>query len=118
MPPAPPCPCSSGQRYSQCCAPYHRGAEPPDAERLMRSRYSAFAVGDSAYLSRTWHPSTRPATVKATGSWVRLEVLASSGGLLDAEGIVHFRAHSLDGVVEERSRFTRDAGRWAYLGPV
>ena len=27
----------------------------------MRSRYSAFAVGDDAYLSRSWHSSTRPA---------------------------------------------------------
>jgi SEC-C motif-containing protein len=26
----------------------------------MRSRYSAFAVGDPAYLLATWHPSTRP----------------------------------------------------------
>lgn len=57
MPPAPPCPCSSGKRYSQCCAPYHRGqAEPPDAEHLMRSRYSAFALKEAGYLWKTLHP--------------------------------------------------------------
>ena len=112
------CPCGLPADYADCCQRFHRGAAAPTPELLMRSRYSAFAVGDSAYLSRTWHPSTRPADVEATGSWVRLEVLAATGGLLDAEGTVYFRAHSLNGVVEERSRFTRDSGRWAYLGPV
>lgn len=83
----------------------------------MRSRYSAFAVGDSAYLRRTWHPRTCPVELRASGRWLRLEVLSASGGLLDAEGVVHFRAHAMDGVVEERSRFVRDTGRWTYLGP-
>jgi uncharacterized protein YchJ len=45
-------------------------------------------------------------------------VLAASGGLLDAQGQVHFRAHHLGGVQEERSRFVRDSGRWSYLGPL
>lgn len=84
----------------------------------MRSRYSAFAVGDGDYLLRSWHPTTRPVRVETGSGWVRLEVLTSSGGLLDAEGQVHFRAHHVDGVVEERSRFVRNAGRWVYLGPV
>jgi SEC-C motif domain protein len=84
----------------------------------MRSRYSAYALGDTDYLLRTWHPSTRPASVPAGAGWLRLEVLATTGGLLDAEGSVHFRAHHVDGVLEERSRFVRDAGRWSYLGPL
>ncbi|GEN07111.1 SEC-C motif-containing protein [Myxococcus fulvus] len=57
MPPAPPCPCSSGLRYRECCAPFHKGeAEAPDAERLMRSRYSAFAQREASYLWKTLHP--------------------------------------------------------------
>lgn len=84
----------------------------------MRSRYSAFAVGDADYLLRTWHPATRPPSVTTGSGWVRLEVLTASGGLLDAEGQVHFRAHARDGVVEERSRFVRDGGRWVYAGPL
>jgi SEC-C motif-containing protein len=57
MPPAPLCPCTSGLRYRQCCARYHKGeAEAPDAEALMRSRYSAFALGEVEYLWRTLHP--------------------------------------------------------------
>lgn len=111
------CPCGLPADYDDCCGRFHRGAAAPTPELLMRSRYTAFAVGDSAYLAATWHPSTRPADVEATGRWLRLEVLSASGGLLDTEGVVHFRAHSLDGVVEERSRFVRDARRWAYVGP-
>ena len=84
----------------------------------MRSRYTAYALGDGPYLLRTWHPSTRPRSVELSTRWLRLEVLSAGGGLLDAEGAVHFRAHHLGGVLEERSRFVRDGGRWSYLGPV
>ena len=111
------CPCGLPATYDDCCGRFHRGAAAPTAELLMRSRYSAFAVGDAAYLLVTWHPSTRPRTVDLDPSvrWTRLEVLSARGGLLDPTGEVCFRAHSSAGVVEERSRFTRDAGRWSYL---
>lgn len=84
----------------------------------MRSRYTAFAIGDADYLLRTWHPTMRPSTVETGSGWLRLEVLDSSGGLLDVEGEVHFRAHARGGVLEECSRFVRDGGRWVYLGAV
>ena len=90
----------------------------------MRSRYSAHVLGDSAYLLASWHPSTRPEHVALDPSlrWTGLQVLQASGGLLDTVGRVHFRAsHVLrgaHGALEERSRFARDAGRWAYVGPV
>jgi len=112
------CPCGLPAGYDDCCGRYHRGAPAPTPELLMRSRYSAFAVGDAGYLLRTWHPRTRPRTVETGSGWLRLEVLEAVGGLLDTEGTVRFRAHSLDGVVAERSRFVREDGRWVYLGPV
>jgi hypothetical protein len=45
VPAATPCPCGSGAVLATCCAPYHAGATPPDALRLMRARYSAGAPG-------------------------------------------------------------------------
>ena len=54
------CPCGLGDDYDSCCGRLHAGAPAPTAESLMRSRYSAFAVGDAGYLLRTWHPSGRP----------------------------------------------------------
>lgn len=114
------CPCGLPATYDACCGRFHGGAAAPTPELLMRSRYSAFAVGDTAYLLRTWHPTTRPATLvlDPRTRWTRLEVLSAVGGLLDVEGSVHFRAHHAGGVLEERSRFVRDAGRWSYLGPL
>lgn len=92
----------------------------------MRSRFSAFAIGDEAHLLRSWHPSTRPPSVSLVAGqrWTRLEVLATiAGDLLDREGEVEFRAHherrGRPGVLHELSRFVRDdGGRWVYLGPV
>ena len=118
------CPCLSGSPYGECCGPFHAGAAAaPTAERLMRSRYSAFAVGDPAYLLRTWHPSTRPAelTLDPELRWYRLDILGTSrGGMLDVEGTVEFRAHYRApdgaGIQRETSRFLRDSGAWFYVG--
>ena len=114
------CPCLSGSPYGECCAPYHRGeATAPTAERLMRSRYSAFAVGDAAYLLASWHLSTRPATLELDDDvrWYRLDILGrSAGGVLDTEGVVEFSARfKPGGEVRERSRFVREDGRWLYV---
>lgn len=116
------CPCLSGLPYAECCGPLHAGrTDAATAEQLMRSRFSAFAVGDPAYLLRTWHPSTRPATVDLDPAlrWYRLDLLATDrGGPFDTEGTVAFRAHHRGpdgaGVLHEVSRFVRD-GRWFYL---
>jgi SEC-C motif-containing protein len=91
----------------------------------MRSRYTAFAVGDRAHLLATWHPSTRPRGLALDDEvrWTGLEVLAvTGGGLLAAEGTVEFRASyrrgGRSGSQHERSRFVREEGRWAYLDGV
>jgi SEC-C motif-containing protein len=91
----------------------------------MRSRFSAFGVGDEAYLLRTWHPSDRPqrAGIDRRVKWVRLEVLETTGGsVVHTEGTVRFRAHYLErgrpGEMEEHSRFVRLDGRWVYAGVV
>ncbi|MFI2651317.1 YchJ family protein [Micromonospora fulviviridis] len=118
-----PCPCGSGLPYADCCGPIHRGVSAAaTAEALMRSRYSAFAVGDADYLLRSWHPGTRPPrlALEPGTRWTRLEVLETDrGGLFDAEGTVRFRAHYREGgrpgTVAEHSRFVREDGRWVYL---
>ncbi len=91
----------------------------------MRSRYSAFAVGDADYLLRTWHPSSRPAelTLDPALRWNRLAVLETqAGGLFDTSGTVRFRAIYVQdgqrGVLTETSRFVRQDKLWTYLGPI
>jgi SEC-C motif domain protein len=113
-----PGPCGSGAALGACCGRLHAGEPAPTAEALMRSRYTAFVLGDEAYLRRTWHRSTRPRRldVGSDAGWAGLEIEATElGGPDDDEGVVVFRARHRDGVLAERSRFRREAGVWFYL---
>ena len=72
-----------------------RGTAAPTAERLMRSRYTAFVVGDGPYLADTWHPGTRPEQLDLDPGqrWTGLEIVATAaGGEPDSRGTVEFRA--------------------------
>jgi SEC-C motif-containing protein len=91
----------------------------------MRSRYTAFALGDADYLLATWHPTTRPHALDLDGGvrWTGLDVLRTTrGALLDSEGTVEFRAHYVTagraGAQHEISRFVRADGAWRYLDGV
>lgn len=88
----------------------------------MRSRYTAFVVGDGRYLTETWHPRTRPDALDLDPAqrWTGLEIVAvDAGGVQDAQGSVEFRASwrhgPTRGVLRERSRFVKQSGRWWYL---
>lgn len=110
-----PCPCGLPAPYPSCCGRFHHGDAAPTAELLMRSRYSAFAVRDEAYLRRTWHPSTRPRRIGLDPGtrWTGLEILGSTG---DGDAAtVEFRAHHDSGALHELSRFVCVEGRWLYV---
>jgi SEC-C motif-containing protein len=119
------CPCLSGNTYGDCCGPLHRSERPAaTAEALMRSRYSAFAVGDAKYVLTTWHPRTRPDTLELDPDldWRRLDILATrAGGPFDDAGEVEFSAFARNAVtgqvgrLHEVSRFVRDDGTWLYV---
>ncbi len=117
------CPCLSGLTFDECCGRLHSGAAvAQSAEQLMRSRFSAFAVGDPGYLNATWHPSTRPAELEldADRRWYRLDILSTNGGSpFETTGTVEFEAYYRSplgaGSQHEISRFIREDGRWFYL---
>ena len=119
------CPCGSGLPYGGCCAPFHLGtALPATPVALMRSRYSAFALGLADYLEATLHPEARRPEDRValeetlgTVRWIGLRIVA----LLPPEaerGEVEFVAfHFENGQVaqlHERSLFLRQAGCWSY----
>jgi SEC-C motif domain protein len=120
------CPCGTGLPHAECCGRLHDGTvTAATAEQLMRSRYSAFALGDAGYLLGTWHPTTRPRSLEIDRDvrWTGLDVLATTGGsLMSSEGTVEFRAHYVSGrtagAQHENSRFVRDGGQWRYLDGV
>ena len=87
----------------------------------MRSRFSAFALGDAGYLLRSWHPSTRPASLELDPGlrWYRLDIVRTErGGPFDRDGIVEFEAYykgADSGAQHEVSRFVREGGTWFYV---
>ncbi|QIJ61775.1 YchJ family metal-binding protein [Streptomyces sp. JB150] len=113
------CPCGHAETYATCCGRFHRGeGAAPTAERLMRSRYSAFVQRDEAYLLRTWHPRTRPPRIDFDPGtrWTGLEILDTTDGTaFHSTGTVTFRASFRGGALLERSRFERVEGAWVYV---
>ena len=117
------CPCGSGRPYAHCCGPLIEGTTLPEtAEALMRSRYTAYTRMDAAYLTATWHPTTRRKELDLGDpvQWIGLKILhTEAGGPADNKGKVEFiarykeagRTHRL----RELSRFQRHEGRWYYL---
>ena len=120
---ATPCPCGGGA-YTACCGRFHDGAVAASAEQLMRSRYSAYALGLMKYVHASWHPSTRPALAELqhddATKWLGLEIKKHIA--TDDEATVEFVArYKIDGRahrLHEVSRFVREDGRWFYVGGV
>jgi SEC-C motif-containing protein len=116
------CPCGLPAAYDDCCGSLHQGrTSATTAEQLMRSRYTAFVLGDTAYLLRTWSAATRPPQLRLSDSirWTGLEILGSTGGTaFHTEGTVEFRANYAGGFQQENSRFTRENGAWVYVDAI
>jgi SEC-C motif domain protein len=121
------CPCGSGHRFQDCCAPYLMvQSQPATAAALMRSRYTAFTQGQIDYLIATHHPTQRTPNqrlqlVKSiqNTTWLGLRVLQTQQGQpQDRQGQVEFIAYYQDaklGQIHERSRFVKQKDRWLYL---
>lgn len=122
------CPCKSRENYAACCQPFHLGkAKPETAEKLMRSRYSAYFFRLAGYLVATTHPDSRTRDLRSRidetiheVNWRFLTILNSSkGGPGDKVGKVEFIADYFEGgqarQLQEYSRFKRYQGDWKYL---
>ncbi|WP_127842732.1 YchJ family protein [Actinomyces wuliandei] len=120
------CPCGSGLAYGSCCEPVLDGGVAATAEALVRSRFTAFVVGDEDHLFRTWHPRTRPEGpyCHPGTQWTSLTVgEVVGGGPGDDTGVVELAAcyRTGDGhggvvadTLRERSRLVRRGSRWVY----
>lgn len=119
----PPCPCGLPLSYADCCGRYASGNTPaPSAEALMRSRYSAYTLGQEAYLLATWHPSTRPATLdlnaEPQAKWLGLLVKShrqTDDNRAEVEFIARYKIGGRAYRLHETSRFVREQGQWNYL---
>ena len=123
------CPCgklSASKKplaFAACCGRYisdFDNTPAPDAESLMRSRYSAFVLNRNDYLKATWHASTRPADVSQDDAtkWLGLEVrrhVVVDADHAQVEFVARYRTAGRATRIHELSRFVREQGRWYYL---
>lgn len=126
-----PCPCGLEDEYNTCCGKFHRAeATPPTAEKLMRSRYSAFVVSDINYLKDTTWPAYQKhfdpagyAKRSEESIWLGLEINSTQDGSAeDTKGTVNFTAKSMvNGRLseqQEHSLFKKKNGKWYYVKPL
>ena len=121
------CPCGSNLAYSECCEPIIREtklASTPEA--LMRSRYTAFAKQEVAWLKDSLEPSQRndfdePAVIEWSNKseWLGLDIRRlEKGGPNDSVGFVEFVAtFKQEGVQRdhhELGEFRKVDGRWYF----
>ena len=121
-----PCPCGFGDTYTDCCGRYIGGVAAPTALALMRSRYSAYVLGEIEYLLNTHDPTTRDVTKRDSmerwskdTDWQGLTIVTTEKGTdSDSTGIVEFIARGVTRgkpfVMSERSRFRKIDGTWYY----
>ena len=123
MPLLEPCPCGSNLPDTQCCQRYHDGlAIPPTAEALMRSRYSAYVLANTAYLKVTWHPDSLPPGFQLEDQdktqWLGLNIKrheSSDANHAIVEFVARYKVNGRAYRLHEVSRFVREQGRWFYL---
>jgi SEC-C motif-containing protein len=110
--------------YLHCCGRWleddFAGRPAPDAESLMRSRYTAFVLGRADYLLATWHPRTRPGSLELDPGmkWLGLQVRSrhGEGDQSQVEFVARSRLQGRAQRLHERSRFVRQSdGRWYYV---
>jgi SEC-C motif-containing protein len=114
------CPCGSNKTYLLCCKPLHAGVQKAqNPEQLMRSRYSAFATGEAAYLLNTSaagdHAPDELDRLKAAMrevAWLKLEVLEAHGDSVEFKA--YFRDESGISLLHEKSKFVFEEGAWLY----
>lgn len=114
------CPCG-GPTLATCCGPYLAGTQvPARADLLMRSRYTAYVLGDTAYLRATWDPATCPATLDDAQppQWLGLKVVSYTQNdetHAEVEFVARYKINGRAYRLHERSRFVRTDGRWRYV---
>jgi SEC-C motif-containing protein len=123
------CPCGSSKLFMDCCAKYISGGKWPEtAEKLMRSRYSAYVKNELEYIQSTMSDqaledfSIESAKEWLSGlKWQGLQVLkAYSDPENPARAYVKFSAiYKSQGrryEIRELSEFIKKDDRWFYVG--
>ena len=112
--------CGSGKKYKKCCALFHKGALPKNGLALMKSRFSAYAVGDIRYIIKTSsNEKSNELELKEFSKnceFKKLDILEFIDG--ETEAFVTFKAtifcQGIDNSFTEKSKFVKRDNRWFY----
>lgn len=119
------CACGSNLLYSDCCGPIIEGASAPNAEALIRSRYTAFATRQLDHIERTHAPEIRADFNRAEAErmaeecdWQGLKItqVDEHGDKADISFVIHFRHENQDKYQLERAHFRKEQDQWLYEG--
>jgi SEC-C motif-containing protein len=122
-----PCPCGSGSTFAQCCGPILAQERPAeDAEKLMRSRFTAHVARDYAHLHRSYAKTANepyvPEPDAGARDWTRLVIHSHDLGTRPDSAFVDFTAYYRESDAEqafhEKAEFHRIEGKWLYTRPV
>ncbi|TAL97178.1 MAG: hypothetical protein EPN73_08055 [Paraburkholderia sp.] len=113
-------------RFAACCGRFIDGGKTAsDALELMRSRYSAYVLGETAYLRATWAPQTCPADLDVDPEaadaprWLGLQIkrFAAVDALhAEVEFVARYKVGGRAHRLQELSRFVRgEDGQWRYV---
>jgi len=109
------CPCGSTKKYKKCCAIFHKGDYPKNVLSLMKSRYSAFALGKIDYIIKTSTFQNDYDDLKSFSENCEFKKLII---LEHTEDSVTFRAtifcNNIDNSFTEKSKFIMVDGMWKY----
>lgn len=121
------CPCGSKLSVEDCCLPIIRGERSAETVvAMMRSRYSAFVLGEIDWIIASHHPETVHEIDRADvekwsrdSEWLGLQIEGSEQGEAEHEvGVVDFTArYRVQGTVHdhvEHAFFQRDGGEWRF----
>ncbi len=123
------CPCGSHIDYMDCCGLFHNGVQSASSpEKLMRSRYSAYAFAHIDYIIRTMKgkplldfDALEVETWSKSVQWVGLEIVRVkdiSPKLGYVEFIAHFLEKGKSQTIHEISEFHLIDGHWFYVNGV
>ena len=125
------CPCNSSKTFVECCGIIHKSIMNAfTAEKLMRSRYSAFVVDNMNYLKLS-HSKLTVSTFNFKSvskwtknvKWLKLEIIEIQNGKeSDDYGYVEFKAFFLENgnidFIHGHSRFIKENNHWVYLDEI
>ena len=120
------CPCQSGLEYGLCCEPYLTFQKnPPTPEATMRSRYTAYSLGNIPYIKQSMcgkplegFDEEEALVWSRSVTWLGLTIVSAKKEKND-RGLVEFKAkYKAQGKTEtlhEISQFKKINHKWFYV---